>query len=355
MSYENNLRGFRFVRERDTPPNCPLCPLPERPGSYVHVRSVVDHENRKDYLKSRGWAFQELLLSPRVLHFTSTAMAFECDTCTVLERGPGSDSLFGYDKDRKRHVYMAAHSSQTKYYDRWLYLVQSYSRLELTYKTDRLPALSGIACLMASKTEDGYVAGLWKRDITAGLLWYVWPSQPVVTTYIAPTWSWASTAAIWALDPARRRFLELNIIKVQSHPATSNPYGEVLAASLIVSGPLKRCVTSQLVKKGQRYLVLKGETPATVRFALDTGQTKFIKSEHFWCLDCTVDKTKDVEIARTTQRREITFRPHGLILKRVREESDLYKRIGVFEVLSVTIEDTDWHGSGFVNTTIEII
>ena len=103
MSYENNLRGFQFVRARDIPPNYPLCPLPEHPGSYVYVRSMVDHESREDYLKSRGWAFQELLLSPRVLHFTSTAMAFECDTCTVLERGPGSDSLFGYDKDRKRH------------------------------------------------------------------------------------------------------------------------------------------------------------------------------------------------------------------------------------------------------------
>jgi hypothetical protein len=358
MSYENNSYGFRHVRPEDTPPHHALCTLPGYQGTTINVRSMVEHRSRKDYLKYRGWAFQELLLSPRVLHLTSTAMAFECDTCTVLERGPDSDALYGFDTDRKRFVFAASDTGDntpSKYYDRWLQLVQSYSQLELTYKTDRLPALSGIASHVASKTKDVYVAGLWRDDIAAGLLWYVWPYQPVAPKYIAPSWSWASTGATWTLDPTRRRFVHLTVVDVQSELATSNPYGEISAASLTVLGPIKQCLTSQLVKKGHRYYGLRDEELPTVRFALDTGHTKDLRSKNFWCLDCTTNKSLDIEMAQSTPRRATFFRPHGLILVCLDAEKQTYKRVGVFEVYCVTSEDTVWHKAGFETATIQII
>jgi hypothetical protein len=358
MSYENNSHGFRHVRPEDTPPHHSLCTLSDHQGTIINVRSMVDHRSRKDYLKYRGWAFQELLLSPRVLHLTSTAMAFECDTCTVLERGPDSDSLYGFDTGRKRFVFAASDTEDntpSKYYDRWLQLVQSYSKLELTYKTDRLPALSGIASHVASKTKGVYVAGLWRDDIAAGLLWYVWPYQPVAPKYIAPSWSWASTAAAWTLDTTRRRFVHLTIVDVQRELATSNPYGEILAASLTVSGPVKQCSTNQLVKKGHRYYVLKDEESPTVRFALDTGHTNDLRSKTFWCLDCTTDKSLDVEMAQCTPRRATFFRPHGLVLVCLDAEKQTYKRVGVFEVYRVTNEGAEWRKAGFETATIQII
>lgn len=355
MSYEDNLQGFKLVRSEDIPPHCLLCSLPDHPGARVYVRSMVDHESRTDYLKTRGWAFQELLLSPRVLHFTTTAMAFECDTCTVMERGPGSDSLFGFDQGRKRLVY-AADSSCTKYYDRWLQIVQSYSHLKLTYSSDRLPALSGIACLVATRTKDQYVAGLWKNDIVAGLLWYVWPCRPPGTTYIAPSWSWAAPPAVWNFDPARRCFLKLDVIEVNTQLATSNPYGEISAAHLTVSGPLKKCATSGFVKKGQRFYVLKGDRSVVVRFAFDVGWIDPRNPKSIWCLDCTMDKRLDVEIAQMSTRRESFFRPHGLILERTQEDVEIvYKRIGVFEIFEVPGRDTDWHNIGFMTTTVTIV
>jgi hypothetical protein len=353
LSYENSLRGFQEVHSKDVPLQYPICLLPGSSGTYVCARSMI--EPRNDYLKDRGWAFQELLLSPRVLHFTSTAMAFECDTRTVLERGPGSDSLFGYDPGRKRLVYKATQSLRTRYYDRWLRIIQSYSQMDFTYQTDRLPALSGIACIVESETNDEYVAGLWGRDIAAGLLWYIYPGQRLLPTYIAPTWSWASAAGVWTFDPERRCFLELDVIHVHAQLSTSNPYGEISAASLTVSGPLKQCTTRQLVRKGKRYFVLEDKNSAGVRFALDTGQSKSLKSAHFWCLDLTLDKHLDIAIARSTHRRDTFFRPHGLVLERVHEDEHLYRRAGAFEVFDITDHDTDWHKNGFVTTTIEII
>lgn len=359
MSYENNTRGFRSILPEDVPPHQLLCQLPDHPDTEVWVRSMIDHKYRRDYLKHRAWAFQELLLSPRVLHLTSTAMAFECDTCTTLERGSGSDVLFGIDVDRKRLVHAASYDAsndRTRMYDSWLQLVQSYSRLELTYTTDRLPALSGIAHLVATKANDTYVAGLWKDDIAAGLLWYVWPCQPEPTapTYIAPSWSWASTAGVWTLEPARRRFLNVQVIDVHAQCSTSNPYGEVSSASLTICGPMKRVATRQLLKKGRRYFTLKGEIHITVRFALDSGQLKSVKAQHLWCLDCTADKVEDIAIAHVTPRRDTFFRPHGIVLEWVKDEH-VYKRVGAYELFDITEQDTDWHKSGFVAMTVEII
>ena len=358
MSYQNNLRGFRHVHVEDVPPHHRLCPLPKHPGMDIYVRSMIDHKSRQDYLKYRAWAFQELLLSPRVLHLTSTAMAFECDTATTLERGPGSDVLFGIDTDRKRLVHTAyndASNDYTKPYDRWLQLVQSYSHLQLTVPNDRLPALSGIAHLVASKTNDVYVAGLWKNDIVAGLLWYVWPHPPATDTYVAPSWSWASTAGVWTLEPARRRFLNLEVLDMHAQPSTSNSYGEVSAASLTISGPLKQIATRQLIKKGHRHFVLKGDLPVTVRFALDVGERKDIKLQDLWCLDCTTNKVEDIDAARMTPRRQMFFRPHGLVLERVGDGQHVYRRVGAFEVFDVTEQETDWYKSGFMTTTLKIV
>lgn len=288
-------------------------------------------------------------------------MAFECDTSTILERGPASDVLYGIDTDRKRFVFSASDTSQhnapTAYHDRWLHLVQSYSHLDLTFKTDRLPALSGISAHVASKTDDKYVAGLWRGDIAAGLLWYVWPCQPAAQgqTYVAPSWSWASAASVWMLDPARRGFVSLVVEDVKSTLASSNPFGEVCAGKLRVSGPLKRCATRDLVKKGHRYFIPKGKEGAAVRFALDTGRAGDLNAASFWCLDCTKDKDLDVGLAQASPRRETFFRPHGLVLVCIDEGKQVYKRMGVFEVYSIAYEETDWHRTGFQTGTITVI
>ncbi|KAJ4381736.1 hypothetical protein N0V86_003101 [Didymella sp. IMI 355093] len=81
----------------------------------------------------------------------------------------------------------------------------------------------------------------------------------------------------------------------------------------------------QLIKKGHRYYVLKGEK-SSVRFAIDTSLKSDIKAQHFWCLDCTVDKDLDIEMALSTQRRETFFRPHGLVLVRLKDDQHVYKR-----------------------------
>jgi hypothetical protein len=71
-------------------------------------------------------------------------------------------------------------------------IVQEYTGKKLTYGTDRLPALSGLAKVFMRNLKDTYFAGLWHGDMHRGLLWYGTGDFKVSPTYRAPTWSWAS-------------------------------------------------------------------------------------------------------------------------------------------------------------------
>src|SRR5436853_297567 len=60
----------------------------------------------------------------------------------------------------------------------WPNIVEGFSRLDLTYASDRLSALYGLAesKLRATSTasySDQYLFGLWRSDLLAGLLWQV--------------------------------------------------------------------------------------------------------------------------------------------------------------------------------------
>ena len=86
-------------------------------------------------------------------------------------------------------------------YRRWELITENYTTANMTYPTDKLIAISGLAKVFRQILgNDQYLAGLWKNNIPNGLLWYVVllaPSKSKSRTtcagYRAPTWSWAST------------------------------------------------------------------------------------------------------------------------------------------------------------------
>lgn len=59
----------------------------------------------------------------------------------------------------------------------WLALVEDYSRRKLTRAEDKLPALSGLAKLLAQRTGDGYLAMLWYGHIIEDLFWRVYARE----------------------------------------------------------------------------------------------------------------------------------------------------------------------------------
>lgn len=93
----------------------------------------------------------------------------------------------------------AVTSSQGDFCNRWWDVVEEYSSLNLTYKTDIFPALGGIVKQIQEYRHSRYLAGLWEDSLIGDLLWKAWygseqpPGRPLDPR--APTWSWGSVDA----------------------------------------------------------------------------------------------------------------------------------------------------------------
>jgi hypothetical protein len=178
-------------------------------------------------LESRGWAFQERLLSPRILDYQSHHTEWVCQENKGDHRLTDGnfdikDSNYDSDYDINFHPYIADDLSAfsaailqkgdtpsgnstpftaernniDKYLQIWYELVERYTLRDLTISADRILAISAIADRFQPFLNDEYCAGHWKSRLHKELLWKsiepVRGLKPRPSEYQAPSWSWAS-------------------------------------------------------------------------------------------------------------------------------------------------------------------
>jgi hypothetical protein len=75
----------------------------------------------------------------------------------------------------------------------WHAIVSEFSRRDLTDEQDKFPAIAAIA--QEYGESDAYLAGLWKSNLAADLLWFIQGAGIKLRrphNYRAPSWSWAA-------------------------------------------------------------------------------------------------------------------------------------------------------------------
>ncbi|MCJ1451255.1 hypothetical protein MMC28_001591 [Mycoblastus sanguinarius] len=202
--------------------------------------SVMNHVEEPGPLASRAWVWQETLLSTRVLHFTQSELIWECKSDICAEDGIVPRGLYPI---RLPQQLLRCEEDP---YNGWHNLISTYSVRQLTYESDRLPALSGVAAKIKSLTQSDYVAGLWMKKMPLDLCWstdyqisslsvpLVLPSQ-----YIAPSWAWPSVrgALFFIDDDPKQPFTPLaEVEEVVCKVFGLNPYGQVSYGSLVLRG-----------------------------------------------------------------------------------------------------------------------
>ncbi|KAF6842763.1 het domain-containing protein [Colletotrichum musicola] len=158
-------------------------------------------------LFTRGWVWQERLLSGRVLHFGLYELFWECRNLTLCEcsaighhgssdaillpdtKRSHADALGSYVPGVEWHEIAAYYMAQV-----WRTMVSSYTCLGLTKRSDSLPAMGGLAKHMGQRRRTRYLAGLWENSLSDDLTWHVRnpAKKPRPEPRPAPTWSWAS-------------------------------------------------------------------------------------------------------------------------------------------------------------------
>ncbi|KAM7211230.1 Heterokaryon incompatibility protein (HET) domain containing protein [Rhypophila decipiens] len=194
--------------------------------NFAILSDVWTSELLSGSLYARGWVFQERMLAPRILHFSSTQLFYDCATtsaCEILPEGLPAplDNVSSTERNWRemllatrpqqastssapsrppleRHLTGTADSSLETL---WRESVRQYTSCELTKYEDRLPAIWGVAKIVRDRLRvddpaEEYASGLWRRRLDQQLAWRVVDYNraerlPELSTK-HPSWSWAS-------------------------------------------------------------------------------------------------------------------------------------------------------------------
>ncbi|KAK0706852.1 hypothetical protein B0T26DRAFT_476699 [Lasiosphaeria miniovina] len=183
---------------------------------------VTEHEGDEAPPQKRGWALQERLLSRRILHFSSRQLVWECNALVASESfSLGVPQTWKSQRtarrlDISRGNHRWRRGKDEIFLEIWGDIVERYTAMYLTYRSDLLPALSGVAKYLEGLYGAKYLAKIWKKpgadaEFSVHLGWKCTAFRPNCTRshsaeYRTPTWSWASTEHHVNLRPSENPF-----------------------------------------------------------------------------------------------------------------------------------------------------
>jgi hypothetical protein len=190
----------------------------------------------ENVLSTRAWVCQERCLAPRSLSFGQRALVWECREHLASETLPNGvgfgtittpgilSSLRGPEQTVQRVLAI------------WDSFVSDYSKGKLTYWSDKLVAISGIARLVTQQLDMHYLAGLWREHLVRQLVWEAeLTSVSPIGEYQAPSWSWAAINSQVFNHYYMTRddvCIELTVVEEAYVTSKGNPFDEVSGGSL---------------------------------------------------------------------------------------------------------------------------
>jgi hypothetical protein len=234
-----------------------------KPGRYYFMSTNDWHADiSMAPLSRRGWVEQERILAPRILHFTSNQIYFDCYQTMSNEIWPQGHPTWQRLWDIRPWTILqdlALHKAKVLQANdltphmkwavedplaSWYRMAYNYARTEFTISTDKLVAISGLARGLLPyirATPSDYLAGVWVQSLPYGLLWYapwVGRSNKRVRSskYQAPSWSWASINYGLTTDAKYHSQPHRVLVGVESFNmiTDSDNFGEVKTGSCLV-------------------------------------------------------------------------------------------------------------------------
>ncbi|GKT41071.1 uncharacterized protein ColSpa_01252 [Colletotrichum spaethianum] len=287
-------------------------------GSFIAVEAALDSPHwtaavENVPLNTRGWVLQERVISPRVAHFTSDQVIWDCLELTAAETVPSDaqamplmvPSSIGPKREQDRAL------------GQWGEVVQTYSQCNLTFISDKVIALSGVVDYLRLKLKDKFCAGLWRAQMEIQLCWFAVEPSSTTRNAIAPSWSWMSVYC--AINMQQQHEYDGYVVKLLA---------EVVGVDVKIGADDVDCIRlrcmlnlvrlealpqPQLVGRGMEHLV---------QLALDTADAVKATGDLFFVPIYDVQEPKMAGIHRRFSE------TRGLLLEEVDEEAGKYSRLG---------------------------
>jgi hypothetical protein len=364
----SDSRGGCFVKTRDRHLSRKWSFTDAENNAYeIHTRIHLDHIRFMQWslpLSIRAWAFQERLLSPRVLHFAENELIWECSEqihceCETIYHREWSIT----NKTALRPDLWAEESLQNV--DRqWQEIVSLYTAKDLTFDKDIFPALQGLAKMVPHRMG-AYLAGLWRDTLASNITWYA-PRASSVTRleeWRAPSWSWASnskpikwTNMGWHHLSSNEitRATYITVLDAQVSAIGDDTTGEIISGELLIRGrglPGKLQASDR--QKGIASLKLqspdglyavpeRGEISRRDPLTFDQTSNALI----FWDYNIMaagkdyVHSGTDIIAVRTERFKDktgIRMTTAWILLKHCSQELDVFERIGLLHVHDIDV------------------
>lgn len=319
----------------------------------VHIQEHSMYDDMREPINTRAWAFQEELLSPRLLIYASHTLQWQCRTLTcnlggsyhapnpsAAPRLPSPQMLLLEGPERNHRRDQLSPDIPHAILQHWLRIVTSYSMRKSSLPSDKLSALSGLAVSYAPIFGPEYLAGIWARSAVQQLCWRGPDSRLFFTRptqYRAPSWSWAAldgpvyfpsflqTYNASVCVPYHR----FEIVEWQTRLKAPNlPCGEVMAGKLIVTTVLRDATFDPSSSPAIRFdTALSCADPGPIETAQgnsDTAEDNFTRA------------VRCVAIYRSN--RPESPRIGGLLLVESSGHNGLFRRMGSFTANISTFE-----------------
>ncbi|RSL78384.1 hypothetical protein CEP51_008241 [Fusarium floridanum] len=299
-------------------------------------------------LSSRAWAFQENLLSARTLNYEDEHTIWRCSTINNLNDGWLRTSKFlGYAGFESVPKVLCPRSAikateETKHsnkrpdlFQQWHGLVKEYSRLGLSFPSDKLPAISAIATRIGSALGDEYLAGIWKSRLPHDLLWDLgFTIHPRPKEFRAPSWSWAAIDGDPSQIDVSHKPFSLEVLECHTElESSAAPYGAVKGGHLVVRGRLRRAVLSGIKRCVDTSFKESGPTKFRLPKVFHVVEPGWEGAEslipmNFDAVEQEFEDKSDMEIVMLEVCGHGSLLCHGLVLREVGPQK--FSRLGLF-------------------------
>jgi hypothetical protein len=195
---ESGLPGVSR-RERQKSPQDQLFPIQCPDCSCCHPRAFSLRSasmTTQSRWNTRGWTYQEKVLSRRHLFVGEKLCFFNCgfdDQCGELLRSDWLESFGGYGREIYGiPKYVPKHQDKVDH-ENYAEVVQDYTGRTLTHSKDILDTFAGVGTILTTRMHTTFLFGLPEKYLLRALLWHHrGPSDKRYAVEGVPSWSWAA-------------------------------------------------------------------------------------------------------------------------------------------------------------------
>ncbi|CAG9970421.1 unnamed protein product [Clonostachys byssicola] len=331
-------------------------------------------------------AMQERLLTPRMIHFASTQVYWECYGALNSELNPhgivlrpntrlGREgektaegrTLLSMWKPLLEAWFWSCEDPRDELLGRWSHFLGQYLKGRDEFPQYRLIRLDSVVAEMKHALkelgrDDAYLAGMWKDTLPASLLWIAVKTRPKPTEYLAPSWSWASNNGVIGFPRHSAEEFDNGILcGFISGTCQLNGIGQPIGGHIILKGKLLVAKVSHdtewPLEGATKREILSVADPITGTCLVEAPESVH---KHRWNIffDTEEDRRESVffmPIKRANQEKgqpgsQEMFLIKGIALYKV--DSGLFRRCGQADIV-VTNDENDF--SSVLDSTVQII